>query len=63
MSFSLLIALFVAFGFDTPTGPGALPRAELVPRSSRSWAAWRSPGSSPSGWGVWWRSGWRIEDA
>src|SRR4051794_35692592 len=32
MSFSLLIALFVAFGFDTPTGPGAFPRAEIVPR-------------------------------
>ena len=32
MSFSLLIALFVAFGFDTPTGPGALPRSEIAPR-------------------------------
>ena len=32
MSFSLLIALFLAFGFDTPTGPGAIPRAEVVPR-------------------------------
>ena len=32
MSFSLLIALFLAFGFDTPTTPGRLPRAEVVPR-------------------------------
>lgn len=32
MSFSLLIALFVAFGFDTPTGLGALPRSEIAPR-------------------------------
>ena len=63
MSFSLLIALFLAFGFDTPTGPGALPAPGSRRESSRSWAAWRSSGSSPSAWGVWWRSGWRIEGA
>ena len=63
MSFSLLIALFVAFGFDTPTGPGAFPAPRSRRESSRSWAAWRSSGSSPSAWGVWWRCGWRIEGA
>ena len=62
MSFSLLIALFVAFGFDTPTGPGALPAPRSCRVSSKCWAAWRSSGSSPSAWGDWWRSAWRIED-
>lgn len=32
MSFSLLIALFMAFGFDTTTGPGPFPRSEIAPR-------------------------------